>query len=557
MAKNVQHAKERYWHKLTLSFSGDGFVSSDREGKKVLARGTFEGGELQKGIIYGGKDDFLKVKKRAGDRVYGRYFSKENEKEQLDCVGWFTIRFDKGYRISLKEGHQRRGEKWSWGQFERGILEGEGKITKDEKGKILISEGIFNNGRLVKGKSRYSTGYWHWGQFDKYVLQGEGKITEDEEGKVIYKEGIFDDGKLIKGKWHYRKHWYWEEFKNDGLLQGYGKITSDEEGKDILEEGQFEDEHLAFGHKNQIKNGKEYRLCGSFKRNKLHGTGKITCDGEITHNGHFENNYLVNGIIKFSKDNWYCGELKNNMMHGKGRRTYDAEGLRLVSEGTFEDNYLVQGKEYNETIDRWICGSFKDRKLHGKGKISRDEEGKDVTMEGEFLHNILVNGTCKGGSKFEGRGLFGDWFWVREEGGKCTLYNKGVSKSTYPADAVCTVTQRNERFHRLKIRDTDGDDTFLFTDGQLYLKYRHVERIRPLSWDDFILLIIFDVAECRFNTLSRVVRDLIMVQSSPDETNGIDVEEVATALRPLLPILENVPKLEPDMENIKKWWGIK
>jgi len=167
---------------------------------------------------------------------------------------------------------------------------GEGRITKDQLGKITIAKGEFVKGKLVKGiiysknlisvsrilddgtfnvtehekennslvfegichisitgttiSFTYLSGKlkrfsgWRWGKFEKGQLCGPGKVTEDEEGKILDGEGIFDRGSLISGKQKYKGKWYWGNFVN-GYLTGLGKVTKDEEGTEILSEGVY------------------------------------------------------------------------------------------------------------------------------------------------------------------------------------------------------------------------------------------------------------------------------------------------------------------------------
>jgi hypothetical protein len=257
---------------------------------------------------------------------------------------------------------------------------GEGHVTKDGK---KVSEGTYQEGKLICGKKRGPgpNDRWAWGDFVEEKLEGE--VTDDEEGKELRNEGTYHGGKLVTGKYKHRDQWYHGDFK-EACLYGPGRVTDDYEGKKISREGVFEKDKLVEG--KRYSDGKWYH--GKFVDEKLTGDGKITTDYEgkkISREGIFEKDKLVEGKMLHAKK-WYHGKFVDDKLTGDGKITTDYEGEDILQEGVFVKDTLTEGRKLVD--GKWRTGHLYELKYGGTMSICEIEgnEKKGLYKKDKFIH---------------------------------------------------------------------------------------------------------------------------------------------------------------------------
>lgn len=90
-----------------------------------------------------------------------------------------------------------RNEEMQWGDFENGLLNGEGRITWPNRKQM--HEGIFKEGKLIKGVIHHPDGSMEQGSFnDAGKLHGDNGSIKYPNGESLI--GEFDNGSLINGE---------------------------------------------------------------------------------------------------------------------------------------------------------------------------------------------------------------------------------------------------------------------------------------------------------------------------------------------------------------------
>lgn len=274
--------------------------------------------------------------------------------------------------IYVNEGTTKKGK------FTRGILM-EGEILYVTKTKEI---GKFEDGFLVSGKKMYPDDVVEEGQFTNGYLSGEGIRT--------YSEYRSDEGNFVRGMLDGKGKRIYKDMTEEGdyvrgRLEGTGKKIF----KNSIEEGEFKDDLL--NGVGKIHNTSGSKLEGNFVNNILHGIGKSTHIGETyttISEGTFTNGKLSEGKAIYSDGYEEEGQFDNGYFR-KGKVTHSSG---TIEEGEF-NNYNLTGigkKTYSEgDIEE---GEFNNGKLHGKGKKIYID---GITEEGEYDFGNFKSGKMK------------------------------------------------------------------------------------------------------------------------------------------------------------------
>lgn len=122
---------------------------------------------------------------------------------------------------------------------------------------------------------------------------------------------------------------------------------------------------------------------GPMKDNQRHGQGKLfDSTHRLMYEGTFENDQLVQGC-KYDIDGIkiYIGEFKNFQYHGKGE--YKTKLIEKI--GTFENGELVEGIFERKSYQILYTGKFRNGLLEGDGKEQKSEN----YFIGKFSNGLL------------------------------------------------------------------------------------------------------------------------------------------------------------------------
>lgn len=250
--------------------------------------GTFQTGKLVQGTIT-----------FADKTVWKGYFEDdklhgEGKQDLSKCT-------DKENTVLIREGC-----------FVAGLLQGQGrKAFKSNE----THEGRFDQGKLVEGKIKDSTGKTFEGQFVELKLQGKGRIDYPETSNFLFEEG---------------------EFEAD-LLQGKGKKVF---RNGDVHEGTFEKGWLIKGTK-EFSTGKVKICTGTFDKGKfVEGTKEFRGDNGQVHKGTFKEGNLSEGTITYPNGNFYQGTF-DEKFNLQGQGTKVVNGVKYA--GTFKDDQFIRG----------------------------------------------------------------------------------------------------------------------------------------------------------------------------------------------------------------------
>lgn len=233
----------------------------------------------------------------------------------------------KSMPAELKDGNIYCGNWNNTGEIEGyGIL-----LIKD---KNIVSEGIWEKGKIIYGRLFFPNGNIYKGQIKNSVPHGKGKVIF--ANNEIYK-GDFIDGEMTgKGNFLFSdKTIYCGEIKK-GFFNGEGSM--------------------------KWKNGTEYH--GNFKNSILYGKGKMFNDNnKEEYEGYFDKNeFHGNGIYKYQNDDIYEGNFEYGVKNGKG---------------------IYKRKEDNIEFDV----IWKDDLPNGKGIVTYN----DNKIKGFWRNGIIIN----------------------------------------------------------------------------------------------------------------------------------------------------------------------
>lgn len=314
--------------------SNNGEMEISQIGKKITGKYAKEGiieGELSDMILNGiwrnnGAEGLLKLIFNEDASFTGNY--KKGLEEGPMRSKWTGLKLNKEV-AALNENSNPVIQK----NISKQILNYEGDIDDGKKhgiGKYIdkdgdIFEGKWENNMFINGTATLTDGTFEEGFFLDFQLHGYGKATskdeDGDEGDLIIEEGEFDNGYLIKGKITYADGSLEEgEFNEEGL-NGIGKSKiKDEENEWHLEEGKFENGILIEGKiiyaDGLVENG-EFNEEG-----ELNGKGmRIWPEDGGFQDGIWQNDEFIEGTVKLVYDNGssYEGNMKDDEYHGYGK----------------------------------------------------------------------------------------------------------------------------------------------------------------------------------------------------------------------------------------------
>ncbi len=303
---------------------GEGTVfSPDR--KQILEKGVFSNGKLVSGELF------------VEDRIYSGTF---NSSKQLDGEGMI---------------YDRKGERWD--------------PTIKRK---VIEKGTYKNGALIKG-AYTKDGHLCVGNFNENKLfEGEGiqyaKSIECLDSPDAYpsfnaKEQILVSSIPIlrQGTWENGRFIFGQSFEGQRVLVGSFKDYTLKEGKvySDLEKTKLESQGIYSN--NQLVTGERFI---SDSREKI---------------GLYKDGEMIEGEL-FLQGKLYVGKFKKNLLHGQGKVYSDEGKTKLEVSGEFDRAVLINGE-----------GCLYDKKNR---LISRGKYLNKILVEGllfEYLESFVVN----------------------------------------------------------------------------------------------------------------------------------------------------------------------
>lgn len=192
-----------------------------------------------------------------------------------------------GYGILYCESHLYEG----YWRAER--LNGKGMLIKDN---LEVYKGRFRKGELSKGTLQTPSGYSYKGEFKNFLQTGHGEERKSDGSVYVgaFAEGVRHGlGKVV----FQDKSWF------DGRFDGGNRV-----------EGVF-----------MFSNGSKYT--GTWKQNKMHGTGKLM---------------LIDGTV-------YMGQFMNGKKHGEGKLLKE-NGVVVI--GNWSEDKLLSESYMQDAIGR-------------------------------------------------------------------------------------------------------------------------------------------------------------------------------------------------------------
>ena len=271
-------------------------------------------------------------------------------------------------------------------------------------------DGEFKNDHFAHGIAYYPTGGKHFeGNFYESGRLKNGTIYYDNGNKDF--EGILrDDGFIKEGRTYYYE---------DGTLESEGFYDEKgciKDGKSYSKAGELE-----FIWKNGEKTLVKQNI--SVEKQKLSGDKNNNESGKVF----FTKQYYDDAKKKIM----YIGEAiqDNNteevLRHGKGT-TYHENG-QIMSQGSYENGFLKEGKFYGEN------GNWSEEGVYENGKL---KDGKIYNQNGEataIIKNFKVvktykeiNDMQKNGDKNNNNKVFKTFYWPPEKGGKKMYFGETI-----------------------------------------------------------------------------------------------------------------------------------
>lgn len=264
--------------------------------------------------------------------------------------------FDKSINIDLKkykfikngEGQivSKYGGKRLKGTWKNHRLEGEAKLTQNEKGeeKIQIFECV--NGEIIPSKSNPDV-----------------KLNKVSENVYIYKS----NGKHYKGE------------MLDVFFHGVGTLKLEE---DIIFEGEFSFSKMHGKGKMTFPEG---TYTGEFFQDTMEGKGVMNTQTGMVYEGEFKRNKFDGvGVLDLGNGNVYKGEFEKNLMQGEGV-LFTSSGVEYA--GKFKDNSLFENAEVKFPDGRRYKGEVSTKSLDGYGRM---EYPDGSFVEGIFRSNTYI-----------------------------------------------------------------------------------------------------------------------------------------------------------------------
>jgi len=206
-------------------------------------------------------------------------------------------------------------------RYEGEILNG----NRHGKGKYIWADGDIYEGDFIDGK-RTGKGNFIWingdiydGDFVDGKRTGKGKYSYKDDDELVVKEGEFKDGILIKGKRQWGEWGVSEgEFNEEGLNgEGERLYKSGRFEKGIFKDGIFIEGTCKMLNDDDEDNEELYE--GDFKDRKRHGTGTLKYNNGDFYEGEFnDGKFHGKGTLKFKNGDVYEGEFKDDNRHGFG-----------------------------------------------------------------------------------------------------------------------------------------------------------------------------------------------------------------------------------------------
>ena len=321
------------------ALEGRGTRSVIEEGNSVEQTGTFAFGKM-----YGEGSE----RRIASDAIHGI-----NEVDEYKGGYMSDLFHGKGrYQISLTDIPEG---KWVFTRC------GVKMPSVQAKSIVIVMEGNFDAGSFTDGRISYSDGSWFEGTFSEsgqvdgtmLIKYSDGSWYECEvrEGRP-HGQGVahHPDGTVIKGKF------------NDGAYQ--------DDVKEVVETARldFKKQRKTFVYEDlPVEKGKVRLVKAAGVKIMVRGVSTI----EITCEGRFEGDDLVNGKVTMSDGNWM--------------------------EGTFEDGVLISGR--GRSIDKYSTiyeGDIKNGFPHG--------EGKCTYLDGTWFKGKFANGNRMAGTHYTADG---------------------------------------------------------------------------------------------------------------------------------------------------------
>lgn len=238
-------------------------------------------------------------------------------------------------------------------------LEGEGTVTTAEN--IIFQEGHFVH-NLLHGEGREY--YLHHIIAEEFAREGK----PIPETPIIHLEGLFVNG-VLEGKGC--------EYTIDGQLLYEGMFVA----------GDYEGEGTLYDYTREIK------MQGQFVAGRLHGQGGVfTLQGKCYEQGEYMNGVLHGKGIEYYPNGQveYEGDFIEGERRGLGC-CYNEQGQLIYQGDLFGDCWTGHGICYDYERGFIFEGSMADNFLTGKGCIRLITNGM-IVQEGIFEQNILVNG---------------------------------------------------------------------------------------------------------------------------------------------------------------------
>ncbi len=310
------------------------------------------------------------------------YFSSNKQKRVSSSKdrSFRTINYDNGsYEGEFNSKGERDGKgiyKWNDG----GVYEGDFKNGgREGYGKINLIDGSSYEGNWVKNKKegqgtytfkdgRYLEGIWKEDNIDPnkiakffyekgyylgYFVPQENQLREGTIGTWVWNSGHKYTARVVSTD---DSRTYPGGIQESGT-KGKGTLSYD---NGDLAEGIFNDGNLEEG-TYTLKNGGF--ITGTWKDNKPVGRAK----GKI-----------------ISDTGFYEGEFVDGKYEGEG--TWFSKEGKILHQGTFKENMLIDGKSVYENGDFYV-GQFKGTKRHGKG-IYTYKNGE--VLDGEWEEGEII-----------------------------------------------------------------------------------------------------------------------------------------------------------------------
>ena len=282
---------------------------------------------LSKINLKGSKKNFFNKKSIASLRRYNTLLEQNKILEELDEIENKEISIIYEGERCIFNGHLTK----------KNPLNGKG-LLRFQNGKQL--DGNFVNGKL-NNYCLYTDekGIIFEGEFNNGILNGNGKITKYKKNKrniiidtIIYNGPIKDYKKEGYGEEKSNVYSFIGNFKN-GKKNGKGKIIYKDKG---IYEGDFVDDEITGTGTYTWINNNQYT--GTFLNGEMHGKGKYKWNNGSEYEGEYYRNKREGyGKLKYKNGLSFRGDFKNGKPEGIGTMEYKGKQF----EGEFRNGHFV------------------------------------------------------------------------------------------------------------------------------------------------------------------------------------------------------------------------